>query len=152
LKILTLSLYYDKIIAGLKMNGLENKAWKKKIYGLRLGIGEIKIKHYPRSPARFLLLPFWLIWIYYNFTGDWNTGLGYLIVGMVGVIAFEIDRLNQKKRVHYIINNIIHGGRESLPNINKCITILIQNQKKQFSEELNILINYLRKKRDDRVE
>jgi len=145
-------LYYDKIIAGQKMNGLENKTWRTKIYGLRLGIGEIKIKHYPRSRWGILAFLCVLFGMYHGFIGYWREGIAYPILGLIIYIISEISRLNKIKDMHYKINSIINGERGSLSDINECISVLVRCQKKQFSEELNILINYLRKKRDDRVE
>lgn len=133
------------------MNGLENKAWRTKIYGLKLGIGEIKIKHYPRSRWEFLALFCVLFGMYHNFIGYWREGIAYPILGLTIYIISKISRSNKIKNVYYKINSIINGKRESLSDINECISVLVRCQKKQFSEELNILINYLRKKRDNQI-
>jgi len=135
------------------MNGLENKTWKEKIYGSKLGIGEIKIKvsNYPRSRWWILGLFCVLLGMYHSFVGYWREGIVYPIVGFIIYIASEISRSNKIKNVYYKINGIINGKRESLSDINECISVLVRCQKQQFSEELNILINYLRKKRDSQI-
>lgn len=133
------------------MDVIENQNWKKKIYGSKLAIGEIKLKHYPRSRWRFLALFCILLGMFYNFIGNWVGGLGYLTIALVIMIAVEIVRLNKIRDTHWRINNLIYEERGSLPDINECISVLAQCQQKQFSEELSVLIDYLRKERDKKV-